>query len=427
MKKNTRWINFLGGKNLIFTLVAFILVGVFFLVFRELEFIFQPIVLIASNILMPFVIALLLYYLLVPIIDFLERHKIKRVWGVALLYIVLAALLVGMVAVAIPALQDQVVGLVQAFPGFIESISGSVMSWIDNLPADDSFNRFIEAAENWLGQLPQNIANYLQSGFSGLSSVISSVTNVVVTIVTFPIILFFLLKDADRFSNAVLGITPPNWRTGLIRIATEVNNQVGSYIKGQLLVAVTNGVLMYIGFTLIGLNYNGVLAVAGGFLSIIPYLGPTLTFIPAVIVAIIDSWGTVFQLILVWLAVQFIEGNLVEPNVMGRQLNVHPLTIIIVLLVMGDLLGIFGLIFGIPIYAILKVIVVYWFQRFKEHYNKYYGDVEGEYVVHSIEDAVHDKGEKENVEEYVKKAEKEEEEESVGDEEKDYELRDREE
>lgn len=413
MDKKSRWINFLGGIDLIFTLVALILVGIVLLVFNQLNFIFQPILVIVSSVLMPFVIALLLYYLFVPIIDFLEKHKVKRIWGVALLFIVLIGLLGGLIGIAVPALQEQVVSLIESFPSFVESISNMVMGWIENIPASDSFDQFIQSIEDWLGQLPQNIAQFLRNGVSGLSSVVSGLTNVVVTLVTAPIVLFFLLKDADRFFNGLLGIAPPKWRTGLIRVASEINSQVGSYIKGQLIIASSIGVMMYIGFLIIGLDYSGILAVVAGFTSIIPYLGPTLAFVPALIIALIDSWLMVLKLIIVWIVVQFIDGNLIEPNVMGRQLNVHPLTIIIVLLVMGDLLGIFGLIFGVPIYAILKVIVVYWFQRFKEHYNKYYGDVSGEYTVHSIEDAVHSEGEEEGLEEYKEEAEKEEEIESV--------------
>ena len=142
------------------------------------------------------------------------------------------------------------------------------------------------------------------------------------------------------------------------------------------------------GFSIIDLEYNGVLAIIAGFTSIIPYIGPTLAFIPALVIALIDSWWMVAQLVLVWMVVQFIDGNLIEPNIMGKQLNVHPLTIIIVLLVMGDLIGVFGLIFGVPIYAILKVLVVYVFLQFKKRYNKYYGDVAGEYEVQPIEVSV---------------------------------------
>lgn len=386
--KKTRWINFLGGNNLLFTLVVLIMLGIIFFLYNQVEFLFIPILIIFSNILMPFVIALLLYYLFSPFVDFLEKKKVKRIYGVAILYLLLIGLIVIGIGSLYPLLRDQVTSFVENIPEFVESITASVTGWVKTIPFGEEIESFIQEGESFVASIPDNLDQYLTDGFSGLSAVMSGLTNIVVTIITFPIILFFLLKDEKRFFLAVLGIVPPKWRENLIRVSSEINTQVGAYVKGQLIIASSIGFMMFIGFTIISLEYSGVLAVIAAFTSIIPYVGPTLAFIPALVIALMDSWWMVLQLLMVWAVVQFIDGNLVEPNVMGKQLNVHPLTIIIVLLVMGDLLGLFGLIFGVPIYAILKVIVVHMFQQFKKRYNKYYGDIAGEYEVKPIEVAI---------------------------------------
>lgn len=386
--KKTRWINFLGASDLIFSLVVIILIGIAFFLFNQVSYIFTPILVLVSNILMPFVIALLMYYLFNPFIDFLEKRGVKRIVGVTILFLLIIGLLTLGIILLYPLLRDQLTMFIEEFPSFIDSLTASVTSWVDDLPFGGEIESFIQEGESFVTGIPDNINQYLSNGFSGLSSFVSGLTNVVVTLVTFPIILFFLLKDEQRFFRAFLSVTPPKWREDLIRVSSEVNTQVGAYVKGQLIIATSIGIMMFIGFSIIGLEYNGVLAIIAGFTSIIPYVGPTLAFIPALIIALIDSWWMVAQLVLVWMAVQFIDGNFIEPNVMGKQLNVHPLTIIIVLLVAGDLLGLFGLIFGVPIYAILKVLVVYVFQQFKKRYNKYYGDVAGEYEVKPIEVAV---------------------------------------
>ncbi|SFB95575.1 Predicted PurR-regulated permease PerM [Alkalibacterium subtropicum] len=386
--KKTRWINFLGASDLIFSLVVIILIGIAFFLFNQVSYIFTPILVLVSNILMPFVIALLLYYLFNPFIDFLEKNKVKRIVGVSILFLLIIGILTLGIFLLYPLLRDQVTMFIEEFPSFINSLTTSVTGWLDDLPFGGEIESFIQEGESFVTGIPDNINRYLSNGFSGLSSFVSGLTNVVVTLITFPIILFFLLKDEQRFFRAFLSVTPPKWREDLIRVSSEVNTQVGAYVKGQLIIASSIGVMMFIGFSIIGLQYNGVLAIIAGFTSIIPYIGPTLAFIPALIIALIDSWWMVAQLVLVWMVVQFIDGNFIEPNIMGKQLNVHPLTIIIVLLVAGDLLGLFGLIFGVPIYAILKVLVVYVFQQFKKRYNKYYGDVAGEYEVKPIEVAV---------------------------------------
>ncbi|MDN6327681.1 MAG: AI-2E family transporter, partial [Alkalibacterium sp.] len=349
---------------------------------------FTPVLVLFSNILIPSVIALLLYYLFNPLIDFLERHKVKRIISVPLLFLLIIGILSSGIVLLYPVLENQITMFVKEFPSFIESLSASIPAWAENLPFDAEVESFIAEGEKFVSQIPDNINQYLSDGFSGLSSFVSGLTNVVVTLVTFPIILFFLLKDEQRFFRAFLSVAPPKWRQDLIRVSSELNAQVGAYVKGQLIVASSIGIMMFIGFSIIGLKYNGVLAIIAAFTSVIPYIGPALAFLPALIIALIDSWWMVAQLVIVWMVVQFVDGNLIEPNVYGKQLNVHPLTIIIVLLVMGDLLGVFGLIFGVPIYAILKVLVVYVFQKFKKRYNKYYGDVAGEYEVKPIEIAV---------------------------------------
>ncbi len=393
--KKTRWINFLGGTDLVYTLVVVILLGIAFMLFNQVSYIFTPILILVSNVLVPFVIALLLFYLFNPFIDFLEKHKVKRVYGVGLLFLILIGLLGLGIGLLFPLLREQVTSFIENFPSFVDSLLESVTGWVETLPFGQEIETFIEEGENFIAGIPDNIDQYLTDGLSGLSTVVSGLTNIVVTIVTFPIILFFLLKDEQKFANGVLSVSPPKWREDLVRVSSEVNSQVGAYVKGQLIIATSIGVMMFIGFTIIGLEYNGVLAIIAGFTSIIPYIGPTLAFIPALIVALIDSWSMVLLLLVVWMVVQFVDGNLIEPNVMGKQLNVHPLTIIIVLLVMGDLIGLFGLIFGVPIYAILKVIVVHGFQLFKERYNRYYGDVAGDYEVKPIEVAVSGEREKE--------------------------------
>lgn len=379
--KQSKWKSFLGGNDTFYTLAVAIMVALLILIISQLDFIFNPIVTIISSILLPFVLSILLYYLLNPLVDFMERHKVNRIWGIVILYIVLAALLVGIIALLIPMLQGQVVSFINNFPAFVNDITDTVINFVNNNIPNEQIQNAVAQVESFISNSLSSITDYITQGLSGLTSVISGLTSAVVTIVTVPIILFFLLKDDRKMFSGFIKAMPPKWRPDVLRVSHKINTQVGSYIKGQLTVAVVNGLLMYLGFTLIGLNYSGILGIAGGFLSIIPYLGAALTFIPALIVALFDSFTRVLLLVAVWAVVQFVEGNFVEPNVMGRQLKVHPLTIIVVLIIMGDLLGVIGLIFGIPIYAILRVLVVHVFKKIKLRYNAHYGEVAGEYNV----------------------------------------------
>lgn len=384
--KSSKWIRFLGGRNLIFTLVVIILTAVAILLLRQIDFIFYLFIVLFSNIFIPLLIGVVLYYLFNPIISFFEKKKVPRIVSIIVFYLILILLIVWASSAALPALYEQIELLVQSFPGYIESLSNNLEPFFSRFISSDNFNQLSSQIEGLLSDLPERAVDFLQGGISGLSNVISGVTNVVVTTIFVPVILFFLLKDDKQFASTFIDILPPSWRKDFIRVIKQMSNQAGSYVKGQMIVATALGLMTYIGFKIIGLKFAGVLGLTTGLLSVIPYLGPTLSFIPAITIAILDSWFMVLKLLIVWVIVQFIEGNILQPNIMGQQLSIHPLTIIIILFVAGDIAGIFGMIFGVPIYAILKVFVLYWFERYKIRYNNYFASEGERYTLHPIED-----------------------------------------
>lgn len=379
MKEKTKFMNYLGGNNTLFTLLILIMIGIIIYIYHSIAFIFEPLNVIFSTLIAPVILAFVFYYLLNPIVDWMERHKIKRIWSVIILFVVIIGILIGAVALAFPPIQEQVTSLVNNFPTYVDTIGMTVISWVDGTPLENSASDLVEWLNSWVSNIPSIAVDYFDTAVNGLTNIFSTVSNVVVVIVTFPIIAFFLLKDDEKFFSYVMKIIPPKFRKDTKNIFATINEQVGSYIKGQLMISLSLGIMMFIGFSIIGLDYAGVLAIVATFTSIIPYVGAALAMIPAIIIALTTSWVMVLKLIIVWVVVQFVDGNLVEPNIMGKNLNVHPLTIIIVLLVLGDLLGFVGLVLGVPIYAISRVLATFVFRKFKQRYNKYYGDESGYY------------------------------------------------
>ncbi|AGY80891.1 AI-2E family transporter [Carnobacterium inhibens] len=379
MKEKTRFMNYLGGNNTLFTLLILIMIGIVIYIYHSIAFIFEPLNVIFSTLIAPVILAFVFYYLLNPIVDWMERHKIKRIWSVIILFVAIIGILIGAVALAFPPIQEQVTSLVNNFPTYVDTIGTTVISWVDGTPLENSASDLVEWLNSWVSNIPSIAVDYFDTAVNGLTNIFSTVSNVVVVIVTFPIIAFFLLKDDEKFFSYVMKIIPPKFRKDTKNIFATINEQVGSYIKGQLMISLSLGIMMFIGFSIIGLDYAGVLAIVATFTSIIPYVGAALAMIPAIIIALTTSWVMVLKLIIVWVVVQFVDGNLVEPNIMGKNLNVHPLTIIIVLLVLGDLLGFVGLVLGVPIYAISRVLATFVFRKFKQRYNKYYGDESGYY------------------------------------------------
>lgn len=385
MKDKTRYIEFSGGNNLAFTLIILILVGILIFLYNKIAFIFVPLMVILSSIIAPVILAIVMYYLFNPLVNWLERHKVKRIWGIILLYLAVITLFTGLIVLIVPVIQEQVISFVENFPGYVETLTNKFNQW----SAYSIFEPSINSATKWfygfIRDVPGNIVDNLSTTADGISNVMSTVSKVVITLVIFPIFSFFLLKDDKKFIQYTIKIVPPKFRSDFISVFATINNQVASYIKGQLIVSLCIGFLMYIGFMIIGLNYAAVIALVAAVTCIIPYIGPAIAFMPALIIAVIHSPFMLFKLLVVWIVVQTLEGQFVSPNIMGKSLNIHPLTIIIVLLVMGELLGVVGLILGIPIYAIIKVIVTFVFQKYKMRYNRYYGEDAGEYEIQTLD------------------------------------------
>lgn len=373
-KKETKWISFLGGRNLLFTLVALLLLGGVIFVFHLVGFIFEPIQIIFKTVIGPVILALILYYLLNPLINWLEKKGVKRIISVSLLFILILGLIILGVILVIPILQKQINSLVNDFPSYISDVSRNIGDFFKDTPFEQSLRDTLASVQKWFDNLSDSLYEYFSKAVAGASTVFSTITGFALIMVTAPIITFFLLKDDQKFFSAILSIIPPKFRSDAKEIGATMNSQVGAYLKGQILVSIAVGILTFIGFFIIGMPYSGTLSIIVGVTAVVPYIGPFVAFVPAVVVAWMVSFPMLIQMCIVWVIVQMLNGHLIEPQVMGRHLVVHPLTIVIVLLVMGDLLGMFGLIFGIPIYAIVKVLVTYAFRKFKTRYNRYYGD-----------------------------------------------------
>ncbi|MBP2099579.1 AI-2E family transporter [Enterococcus rivorum] len=377
-KKETKWIQFLGGKNLLFTLFSLLLLGCVIFVFHQISFIFKPIQVVFKTTIGPMILALILYYLFNPIVNFLEKRKIKRIYSVIGIFILIIALIVTGILLVVPILQKQGDSLVKNFPKYMDDLNQMITKLFHSSFLEKPLTNALDSVQRWFDNISSSLGNYYSKAIEGASTVFSTITGFALIVLTAPIITFFLLKDDQKFFSFLLKIIPPSFRKDAKEIGETMNNQVGAYLKGQIIVSIAIGILTFIGFFLIQVPYAGTLAIIVGITAVVPYVGPVIAFIPAAIVAIMVSFGMFIKMCIVWMIVQSLNGHLIQPQIMGKKLVVHPLTIIIVLLVMGDLLGMFGFIFGIPIYAIFKVLVTYLFRKFKQRYNQFYGE-NGEY------------------------------------------------
>lgn len=375
----TRFMRFLSGKDLIFGLFMLILIGIVIFIFDQVSYIFKPFIIVFNTIVAPIIVSLILYYLFNPIVNLMERYNISRLWGVIILFLVIIGVISLAINLLIPVISSQIKTFGTNFLHYITKVN----QFIDNITKYTVASNFYSQIQDYLNSLAKKIPSMISDYFNGFGSkvknIAETVVNVGVFIVTTPFVLFFMLKDGHRFKDFSTKIVPPKFRKDYHDLLDKMSVQVGSYIQGQIIVSLCIGVLLFIGYSIIGLDYGLILACIAAVTSVVPYIGPTIAISPAIIIALITSPIMLLKLIVVWTAVQFIEGHFISPNIMGKTLQIHPLTIIFILLSAGNLLGVVGVILGIPAYAILKVLVSHLYFLYKRRYNKYYGDDAGEY------------------------------------------------
>ncbi|MEK4512618.1 AI-2E family transporter [Paenibacillus anaericanus] len=355
---------FLNNRFVLFLLIL-LLIGLNIFVFGKISFIFTPLTVLLKTVLFPVLLTGAIYYLLNPLVDLLERKRIPRVYTIVTLYLLMAGIITIVIISVIPLVQEQVTQLIENFPKY----SYEVQLQFESLIGSDFFSQIQQSTgfnPSTLGQtIAEQATSILDSTWSGIGGFLGAIKDIVLTLVTVPFILFYLLKDGKKLPTFILRFVPVQFRKQTHSVMTDMNVKISSYIRGQIIVSFCIGILLYFGFLIIGLDYSLVLAIIASFTSIVPYLGPAIAITPALIIAIVTSPLMLLKLIAVWTIVQLIEGKFISPQIMGKTLRIHPITIIFVILTAGNLFGILGIILAVPGYAVLKVIFSHLFQWFE--------------------------------------------------------------
>ncbi len=356
MKKAGRKQSLFKSKTHFWTL-QILLVLLIIYVSTKVSFLFEPIIVFASTLFTPILIAGILYFIFNPIVRFLEK-KLPRTLSILLIYLVFVAFIGFVLSAVGPVFTKQVTDLFNSIPSYVKQIQifikqMSNSQWFTWMMNQDfvSVAKIESSIGEYLTSLPENITG-------SLSSVFGVVTNIAITAVTVPFILFYMLKDGNRFPNLAVKILPDKYKNEGLKIFKDLYETLAAYIQGQLIVCMFVGTACFIGFWIAGVKYALILGVIIAVTNIIPYVGPFLGATPAVIIAFLDSPTKAFIALIIVVAVQQTDGNLLSPLIIGRRLNTHPLTIILLLIGAGSFGGILGMILAVPAYALLKAFTL---------------------------------------------------------------------
>ncbi|MFO7886934.1 MAG: AI-2E family transporter [Eubacteriales bacterium] len=342
---------YLIGKNI---LLLFLIIYIGSLI----DWVFTPIQVAFQTLFIPLILAGLMFYLLRPFVNLLNK-KMSRGISILLIYFVFIGIIVVILALLGPVLQGQIMSLANNIPQIVEGVQELILEI-------DLFNRISQLQQEeflnidgYIESVMETLNNWGRGAVTGAGNLLGSLASVVFTLILLPILLFYVLKDSKKFQDGFVKMFHQKQQQEVREILEDVDRALSSYIQGQGLVCLFVGILCLIAFLIIGLDYALLLAIIAGLTNIIPFFGPWIGSIPAVIVALFLSPITALFTVFAIIIIQQIESNLISPQIIGKKLNLHPLIIIFLILIAGQLVGLIGMILVVPLFASLRVLFVH--------------------------------------------------------------------
>lgn len=327
-------------------------------------------------VLTPFVVAIGVAYVIAPLVDLLSTRGVPRGLAILLVVLPIAAVIATVVVVSGPQLVDQSQALVTRLPGFAHRTVEWLASFGDRLATLPFFNA---AQKSWLNRLDADRLGVILQGYAqvimrsladfglGLLSHLGSILGFVAFLVVVPVVTFYLLHDWLRFTDAIKGLIPPARLPGVVAFVQEYDHSLGRYIRGALMEAALVGTTTTILLLIFGIPNALLLGLIAGVFNLIPYVGFTASLIPALIMALTmdDPVGGLIRVVGTFAAVQFMDGHVTGPKIVGTSVGLHPIWIMIAMALSGTFFGFIGLLLAIPLAVLVKMLLKRGVARYK--------------------------------------------------------------
>lgn len=307
----------------------------------------------------PFILAIIIAYVLNSPVEQLERLKVKRLYGILVVYLSVSLLLFILGFYGMPVVIKQLTAFGEKIPFYTSEVQGILRDFYNdykrfNIPAS-----LRESIDSNIVHFEKTITQFLSKLISGLFSLFSQLLNFIIA----PILAFYLLKDKEEICKALVQLIPVTKRSEILGLWQEINSVLLKFIRGHFLVAVLVAFATALGLSLIGMDFPLLFGIIAGLTNIIPYFGPVIGAIPALALALLTSPKLALYVILVVAIVQQLESNLLSPRILGKSVGLNPVLVIFVLLAGGELWGFVGLLVAVPLAAVLKIIITYIFLK----------------------------------------------------------------
>jgi predicted PurR-regulated permease PerM len=327
----------------------------------------------ARSALFPFIIGLILAYLLLPFVNALAR-RMARTLAILIVYASGIAVLVGAIAYVVPPVIIQIQQLITSIPSFerLQAVGTGLLLQYQRIVPEVIKAPVSAGINTMVTSLQANIAGAAQGLGAFLVGQVLQIFNTVTFLIGFVIIpfwLFYVLSDEVKGRNTINRWLHPRVRDDFWNSMSMINTVLRAYIRGQLLLALSVGVMVWVSMTILGLfmppigDYALLLGIISGATELVPVLGPTLGAIPALLFGLIVDGGTGLVMLAIYVGVQQIENMVLVPRILGGSVDIHPAILIVLLIVMGHIFGLLGVLLAAPLAAIARDVFVYIYRR----------------------------------------------------------------
>lgn len=328
--------------------------------FLALLYLFQPI-------LLPFVAGMLLAYLLNPPVNRLTRFGIGRGWATLVVLLVFTIIFIGVMLLIVPMLQGQITDLIARLPDLVNALRSRLQGVISMLQARFSAQELQQIKEAVGGQAG-DVVKMVGGLLAGIWTQSLALFNVVSLIFITPLVAFYLLRDWPSIVASVDSALPKRHAPTIRRLAAEMDHLLAAYIRGVSVVCIVLAVFYGTALSLAGLQFGLVVGLLSGLMSFVPFIGAIFGFIISVGLALVqfDEFGRVALVAGIFVLGQAMEGNILQPLLVGRQVNLHPVWVMFALLAGGVVFGFVGVLLGVPTAVVLAVLIRFGLDRYRQ-------------------------------------------------------------
>jgi predicted PurR-regulated permease PerM len=314
----------------------------------------------------PLLVAMVVVYLLNPVVAALERRGTPRVAGAAVVYLLFIGVVALVLSLVVPAVGHQVAAVARDFPSYVQDVQDQVRRTGERFGQRWELNLDAGRVSQWLSEAGnrQTVTRYM----TGLRSFTTSLLHALVVLVLGPIMAFYLLVDLPRLQRGALAMVPPARREEMRELGESIGRTVGGFFRGQLLVALFVGIASSVGLYLIHLPFWLLVGLVAGVFNLVPLIGPFIGGGLAVVIALLNGKPVMALLAVVVLTVvQQIDNHLISPNVMGRTVRLHPVVVMLALLLGATFGGLFGMLVVVPLVGVAKIVFMYLWAHFVDY------------------------------------------------------------